>query len=70
MTGSFRFLVNLCIQCILPKARNPSFLRQDPESCGAGGVKATGISGFAMKPLTKREIAKTVRNVLDGKNPV
>jgi len=30
-------------------------------------AKAAGIRGFAMKPLTKREIAKTIRNVLDGK---
>ena len=26
---------------------------------------AIGIKAFAMKPLTKREIAKTVRKVLD-----
>jgi two-component system, cell cycle sensor histidine kinase and response regulator CckA len=29
-------------------------------------AKAAGIKAFAMKPLTKREIAKTVREVLDG----
>jgi PAS domain S-box-containing protein len=34
----------------------------------ADSARATGIKGFAMKPLTKREIAKTVREVLDGNN--
>jgi PAS domain S-box-containing protein len=34
----------------------------------AESAKAAGIQGFAMKPLTKSEIAKTVRDVLDGKN--
>ena len=29
-------------------------------------AKAAGIKGFVMKPLTRREIAKTVRKVLDG----
>ncbi len=29
-------------------------------------ARAAGIKGFAMKPLTKRELAKTVRKVLDG----
>jgi two-component system, chemotaxis family, CheB/CheR fusion protein len=29
-------------------------------------VKASGVKAFAMKPLTKREIAKTIRTVLDG----
>ena len=29
-------------------------------------AKAAGIKGFAMKPLTKSEIARTVRAVLDG----
>jgi CheY-like chemotaxis protein len=29
-------------------------------------AKAAGIRAFAMKPLTKREIAKTIRKVLDG----
>jgi PAS domain S-box-containing protein len=33
----------------------------------AESAKAAGIRGFAMKPLTKREIARTIRNVLDGK---
>ncbi len=28
-------------------------------------AKAAGIRAFAMKPLTKREIARTVRRVLD-----
>jgi CheY-like chemotaxis protein len=28
-------------------------------------ARAAGITAFAMKPLTKREIAKTVRQVLD-----
>ncbi len=32
----------------------------------ADKAKAAGIRAFAMKPLTKREIAKTVRKVLDG----
>ena len=32
----------------------------------ADTAKAAGIKAFAMKPLTKREIAKTVREVLDG----
>ena len=31
----------------------------------AGMAKAEGIRAFAMKPLTKREIAKTIRKVLD-----
>jgi PAS domain S-box-containing protein len=29
-------------------------------------ARNTGIKAFAMKPLTKREIAKTIRGVLDG----
>ena len=29
-------------------------------------AKAAGIRAFAMKPLTKREIANTIRKVLDG----
>jgi FixJ family two-component response regulator len=29
-----------------------------------GLAKAAGIKGFATKPLTKREIAKTIRKVL------
>jgi DNA-binding NtrC family response regulator len=32
----------------------------------AGKAKAAGVRAFAMKPLTKREIARTVRQVLDG----
>ncbi len=32
----------------------------------ADGTRAAGIRAFAMKPLTKREIAGTVREVLDG----
>ena len=32
----------------------------------ADSAKAAGIKGFVMKPLTKREIARTVRAVLDG----
>ena len=31
----------------------------------AGTAKAAGIKAFAMKPLTKREIARTIRKVLD-----
>ena len=31
----------------------------------ADKAKATGIRAFTMKPLTKREIAKTIREVLD-----
>ena len=31
----------------------------------AGRAKAAGIKAFAMKPLTKREIARTIRQVLD-----
>ena len=31
----------------------------------ADKAKANGIKAFAMKPLTKKEIAKTVRKVLD-----
>ena len=31
----------------------------------ADKAKAAGIKAFAMKPLTKREIAKTIRKVLD-----
>jgi len=32
----------------------------------ADKARAAGIRAFAMKPLTKREIAKTIRKVLDG----
>ena len=32
----------------------------------ADRATAVGIRAFAMKPLTKREIAKTIRKVLDG----
>jgi signal transduction histidine kinase/CheY-like chemotaxis protein len=32
----------------------------------ADRAAAAGIRAFAMKPLTKREIARTIRNVLDG----
>ena len=32
----------------------------------ADKAKAAGIKAFAMKPLTKREIAKTIRKALDG----
>ncbi|HUJ68688.1 MAG TPA: PAS domain S-box protein [Syntrophorhabdales bacterium] len=32
----------------------------------ADKAQAAGIKAFAMKPLTKREIAKTIRKVLDG----
>ena len=31
----------------------------------AESAKAAGIKAFAMKPLTKREIARTIRKVLD-----
>jgi CheY-like chemotaxis protein len=31
----------------------------------ADSAKAAGIKGFVMKPLTKREIARTVRKLLD-----
>ncbi len=31
----------------------------------AEAAKAAGIRAFAMKPLTKREIARTVRKVID-----
>ncbi len=31
----------------------------------ADKAKASGNSAFAMKPLTKREIARTIRKVLD-----
>ena len=34
----------------------------------AESANAAGIRGFAMKPLTRKEIAKTVRDVLDTKN--
>jgi len=34
----------------------------DADSAGAAGIRS-----FSMKPLTKREIAKTVMDVLDGK---
>ena len=33
----------------------------------AESAKAAGIRGYLMKPLTNREIAKTIRNVLYGK---
>jgi DNA-binding NarL/FixJ family response regulator len=29
-------------------------------------VKSLGIKGFAMKPLSKKDIAKLIREVLDG----
>ena len=29
-------------------------------------ARAAGIRAFAMKPLTKREMARTIRKVLDG----
>jgi DNA-binding NtrC family response regulator len=32
----------------------------------ADSAQAAGIKAFAMKPLTKREIAKTIRKALDG----
>jgi signal transduction histidine kinase len=32
----------------------------------AESARSAGIRGFAMKPLTKREIARTIRKVLDG----
>jgi CheY-like chemotaxis protein len=32
----------------------------------ADSAKQAGIRGFVMKPLTKREIARTIRKVLDG----
>jgi CheY-like chemotaxis protein len=32
----------------------------------ADSAKAAGIRAFVMKPLTKREVAKTVREILDG----
>jgi CheY-like chemotaxis protein len=32
----------------------------------ADKARAAGIKAFAMKPLTKKEIAKTIRKVLDG----
>jgi DNA-binding NtrC family response regulator len=32
----------------------------------ADSAKAAGIRGFVMKPLTKGELARTVRTVLDG----
>ena len=31
-------------------------------------VRAAGIKGFVMKPLTKRELAKTLRKVLDARD--
>ena len=34
----------------------------------AESAKAAGIKGFAMKPLTKREIAKTIRYVLENRS--
>ncbi|HYQ61382.1 MAG TPA: response regulator, partial [Desulfatiglandales bacterium] len=34
----------------------------------AEGAKAAGIRAFVMKPLTKRKIAKTIRQVLGGKS--
>ena len=32
----------------------------------AGTAKAAGVRAFAMKPLTRKEIARTIRDVLDG----
>ena len=29
-------------------------------------ARAAGIKGFVMKPLTKQEVARTIRQVLDG----
>jgi len=34
----------------------------------ADSAKAAGIRGFVMKPLTKRELAKTIRQVLEKKS--
>jgi len=31
----------------------------------SGMTEAAGIKAFAMKPLTKREIARTIRKVMD-----
>jgi two-component system CheB/CheR fusion protein len=36
----------------------------------ADAAKAAGVRAFTMKPLTKREIAKTIRTVLDGQPAV
>jgi CheY-like chemotaxis protein len=36
------------------------------ELVDADKAKAAGIRAFAMKPMTKREIAKTIRKVLDN----
>ena len=32
----------------------------------ADAAEAAGIKAFAMKPMTKREITRTIRQVLDG----
>ena len=34
-------------------------------SANEESARAAGIKAFVMKPLTKREIAKTIRKVLD-----
>jgi CheY-like chemotaxis protein len=31
-------------------------------------VKAMGMRAFVLKPILKRDIAETIRKVLDGKN--
>jgi len=36
------------------------------ELVDAAKAKAAGVRAFVMKPLTKREIARTIRQVLDG----
>ncbi len=37
-------------------------------TAGEESTRAAGIKGFVMKPLTKRELAKTVRKVLDARD--
>jgi len=36
---------------------------------GEETTEASGIKGFALKPLAKKGIGELVRKILDGKNP-
>ncbi len=46
--------------CLQTHARTILDVLASADKAGSAGIKA-----FAMKPLTKREIAKTIRKVLD-----
>jgi hypothetical protein len=47
--------------------RYPNFLSTGfRETFTPGKIKAMGMRGLAMKPLMKRELAKIIRQVVDG----